>query len=91
MPGNTYGIVFGALKRRGTHHPEAMVERSSLAYELGMLLSLIVILPLFLYSCHFVSAVFYTIDKKKSKVSLAWSLYDILQQVVFQTKKHTYE
>lgn len=46
MLGNTYGIVFGSLKGRCTHHPEAMDERSSLAYELGMLLSLIVILPL---------------------------------------------
>ena len=90
MLGNTYGIVFGALKGRATHHPEAIEERSSLAYELGMLFSLIVILPL--SSIHAIlSALCSTPLIKKGKVSLAWSLYDILQQVVFQTKKHTYE
>ena len=45
MAGNTYGIVFGSLIGRIQRRQEKIDQRSSIGYEIGMLLLLIVYIP----------------------------------------------
>lgn len=45
MAGNTYGIIFGSLKGRITKQKDKVDQRSSLLYEIGMILLLIMYIP----------------------------------------------
>ena len=52
MAGNTYGIIFGSLKGRITKEKDKIDQRSSLFYEIMMILLLIIYLPIaFIHAC----------------------------------------
>lgn len=48
MAGNTYGIIFGSLKGRITRQKDKVDQRSSLFYEMMMILLLILYIPIIL-------------------------------------------
>lgn len=50
MLGNTYGIPFGSFKSRLKHQPNGIDKRSSLPYEIAMLISLVLLPIAFLHA-----------------------------------------